>query len=327
LGVNNRYMSLWPLPGGWKNYLETLSLILSKIRESKLTLDELAKLIGDTFKCNPEWIREALRICILYTSLARVEDGLLYLTEDGRKFLDTKDRRIVLDHLCQNIWGVRGMLHWLRRQPMTSKELFEKFRELGASWKKDFQVRYRLTWLMALGIIDEERGRYHLTESGLEYLKTWEPMLPPKHEAAQAITGKPSHGEIVDVVCKLGEMLGFYVRREDLTPDGIYRCDVTWRDYEGHRPLKIFEVELSSNVDLALSRLTHAYDVWGSERLYLIVGDEGDTERARSLVEPRVKGAFARIADKLRIVGWIDIYAVYESLRRKEELIRDLAKR
>jgi hypothetical protein len=36
---------------------------------------------------------------------------------------------------------------------------------------------------------------------------------------------------------------------------------------EGHRPRKVFEVEVSGRVDLALARLAHAYDLWGCEQL------------------------------------------------------------
>jgi hypothetical protein len=149
------------------------------------------------------------------------------------------------------------------------------------------------------------------------------PQLLPKPEGA-----RPSHGELVEVVCKLGELFDFHVKREEWTPDRAYRCDVTWREYETHlSPVKVFEVELSGNVDHALSSLSHAYDTWRPEQLYLIVEDERDGERAKMLVEPRVRGAFARIAGRLRVVGWADLYTVYEGLKRKEELVKELAKR
>jgi hypothetical protein len=167
-------MSFWPLPGGWESYLETLSLILSKIRESRPTLDELANWAGNRFGSKPEWTRESLRVCILYTSLARMEGNSLYLTEEGRRFLEAKDGEIVLNCLCRNIWGIREMLLWLMERPMTSRELFEKFKELGARWKKDYQVGYRLLWLRALGVIDEEGGRYSLTDYGIKFVKDLE---------------------------------------------------------------------------------------------------------------------------------------------------------
>ena len=56
---------------------------------------------------------------------------------------------------------------------------------------------------------------------------------------------------------------------------------------KGYVPLKAFEVEISGDVDRALSRLTHARDIWGYEQLWLIVSDEAKTEGAVRLVEPR----------------------------------------
>jgi hypothetical protein len=104
---DDRYKAFWPLPGSWENYLESLREILSKIREGGFTLDKLADWSSSRFGSKPEWTREALRICVVYTSLARVENGLLFLTEDGHRFLDTKDGKIVLDCICRNIWGIK----------------------------------------------------------------------------------------------------------------------------------------------------------------------------------------------------------------------------
>jgi len=67
-----------------------------------------------------------------------------------------------------------------------------------------------------------------------------------------------------------------------------------------HSPIKVFEVEMSHRVDHALASLTHVYDIWRPERLYLIVADERDLNRAVRLVEPYVKGAFYRISRRLK---------------------------
>ncbi len=107
----------------------------------------------------------------------------------------------------------------------------------------------------------------------------------------------------------------------------IYRCDVTWRDYEAHSPIKVFEVEVSHRIDHALSSLMHAYDVWRPEGLYLIVLDERDVNRAQRLVEPYVKGAFYRISKRLRIYTYLSIKELYENLQSYKELVRDLSER
>jgi hypothetical protein len=137
----------------------------------------------------------------------------------------------------------------------------------------------------------------------------------------------PTHDELVTELLDLGVWLNFLVRKEEPTPDGLYKIDVTWTDAEGHRPLKAFEVEISGNVDVALARLTHAYDKWGCEQLWLIVSDEAKAERARKLVEPRLKGSFAKIKNRIRILGWEDIHEMYTSYNPYKELLKDLSKR
>jgi predicted RNA-binding protein len=151
---------------------------------------------------------------------------------------------------------------------------------------------------------------------------------PPKEVLmAQSTTSPITHKDLVNMIKEIGEMLCFVVRVEDFTPDRIYRCDVTWRDYEEHPPLKVFEVEVSGNVDHALASLAHAYDVWRPESLYLVVLDERDLERAKKLIEPRLKGAFSRLRGKLRVLTWKEITTLYSILNQQKDLIKELASR
>jgi len=91
---------------------------------------------------------------------------------------------------------------------------------------------------------------------------------PTDYEFIQAIRKKAgmvkeevlTHNAVRDMLYDLGKMLDFVAKVEEPTPSGAYKLDVTWRDYEGHAPLKVFEVEASGSVDLALSRLADAHD-------------------------------------------------------------------
>ncbi len=136
-----------------------------------------------------------------------------------------------------------------------------------------------------------------------------------------------THNVLVEELLNMGRWLGFVVRRDEPTPDNVYKLDVTWRDAEGHRPLKAFEVEFSGDVDKALARLAHAYDMWGCEQLWLIVSDEAKSERARRLLEPMLRGSFARIRNKVIIVGWEDLHNMYKSLEPHKELLEMMSKR
>ena len=129
-------MSFWPLPGKRKDCLKTLSIILSKIQESELSLDELASWVSYKLGSKVEWTKNSIRVTMLYTKLAKVEDGIIHLTEAGQRFLETNDKKIVVNCLLENIWGIREILLLLKKRPMSMKELYEGLRELGASWEK-----------------------------------------------------------------------------------------------------------------------------------------------------------------------------------------------
>jgi len=126
------------------------------------------------------------------------------------------------------------------------------------------------------------------------------------------------HDELIKELLELGSWLGFVTRKEDSTPDSLYRIDVTWRVAEDHAPLKAFEVETSGNVDLAINRLEHARHKWNCERLWLIVSSESKRERALAL---------ARSKERVRVLDWKDLHELYSKLKPHESLLKDLAKR
>ncbi|WP_434731289.1 hypothetical protein WLZ34_06835 [Thermogladius sp. KZ2Tp1] len=125
----------------------------------------------------------------------------------------------------------------------------------------------------------------------------------------------------------IGEWLGFVVEVNEETPDKAYKLDVTWRDAPGHAPLKAFEVDVKGNVDMALARLAHAKDIWNCEQLYLVVSDVAKASRVMNLVEPRLRGSFAKIKDRLTVLGYEDIVNLHSSLKTWQDLIKKLSKR
>lgn len=140
--------------------------------------------------------------------------------------------------------------------------------------------------------------------------------------------GFASHKNIVDMIKEIGEILGFYVKTEEYTPDKVHRIDVTWRDHPtpDFSPLKVWEVETSGNVVLALARLKHAFDFWHSE-LYLVVSDTKTKEKAESIVRPQIKGAFAGIEKFLTLIGADEITNLYNCLKLNKDLISKLVKK
>jgi len=143
----------------------------------------------------------------------------------------------------------------------------------------------------------------------------------------QVVELRPSHEDLVKELLELGEWLGFYVEKEKWTDDMLYRVDVVWMRSSGKPPIKVFEVEISHDVDRALARLKHAHDTWNCQQLWLIVSDEAKAERARKLVEPRLKGAFEEIRDIVIVVGWEEIHKLYTGINPYKDILKELLKR
>ena len=178
MSYDNRYRACWPIPGGSrgsKEYLENLRAILYTISSNQFTIDELAQHVAAQFGAKVSWVRESLRICIIYTSLAKLEGGVVRLTEDAREYLRTGDETILAKCFCENIWGFKEILHLLKERPIETSELFTKLKQLGANWEYDHQVRHRIEWLKSFGLVESMHRKYCLTQKGLLFVNTLEP--------------------------------------------------------------------------------------------------------------------------------------------------------
>ena len=135
------------------------------------------------------------------------------------------------------------------------------------------------------------------------------------------------HDMIKEYLRELGELLGFVSETEYETPGGAYRIDVIWTDLKGHAPRKAFEVESSGDVDRALARLMEAYDKWNTPELYLVIDDETDLRRIERLIDKPLRGAFARIRDRVKVLTIEDLSLIHECLLPVKDRIKMLAKK
>jgi len=56
-----------------------------------------------------------------------------------------------------------------------------------------------------------------------------------------------------------------------------------------------------------------------------VVSDERDLERAKKLVEPRLKGAFSRLRGRLKVLTWNEVVTLHSALNQQKDLIKELA--
>jgi len=169
--LNKKYKSFYPLPGGWNNYVNTLTQILNKIQKTNLSMNELKEWCMEQFETDEGWTSSYIRGVVLRV-FAEKKNEIISLTENSNKFLDTQDNRVVLNALLEKIMGFDDILSWLYKdRAMTHDDLcnmfIEKYRDKIKWTKRNPQVKFRIDWLRCLGYINKIEGnKYALTKEG-----------------------------------------------------------------------------------------------------------------------------------------------------------------
>jgi len=132
--------------------------------------------------------------------------------------------------------------------------------------------------------------------------------------------------------------MGYYPVKEFKVD--IYELDVVLfrskEDYDGYIkkvrrgpvprhlfPIAVFEVQFHGNLDVALSRLKHAYDLWGC-KLFLIISRNRDLERTYQLLGEMLSGAFHEIRNKIEVLVAEDIIKLANSLNEHKNILQKL---
>ena len=122
---------------------------------------------------------------------------------------------------------------------------------------------------------------------------------------------------------ELGRIFGWFSKREYV--DRGVPIDVVWKEREDFPKVhKGFEVQHKGNLLIALSHLQHLSD-WGKDTdLFLVITDEKDKEKAKTLLEmePHLSGTFHRIRGQTEIITYDGLVRLYEEIKRSETFIR-----
>lgn len=160
-----KFRTLWPLPGGSGQYLRTTAAILHRASAST-SADAVLDWFVATYSLDSlKTARSYLRVLHVLGLLEAV--GLsVYVTSDGRRFLESGDVDILRRALIERISGVDDLLKILARRPLRLGPLTAAMSEAGYPWRTPSQVRYRLRWLEEVGLIarhGKARPEYRLT--------------------------------------------------------------------------------------------------------------------------------------------------------------------
>ena len=159
--------SIWPLPGGTAKYIATLQRFLQLCSDRPSRTDFTERVLREfpTVR-SAQSVRSYVQYVLIPLDLVQSTADTIELTTNGRAFLRQKDpRRKLASLLEKQIWGVSDLLTILQDEPKTIGSLSMEMQDRGFPWKSDWQIRYRLNWLRAVGVVvrnseKESPGRY-----------------------------------------------------------------------------------------------------------------------------------------------------------------------
>jgi len=123
------------------------------------------------------------------------------------------------------------------------------------------------------------------------------------------------HDRIVDIIYDLGQLIGYQPEKR-WRYEG-YEFDVVWLRKPRVGPPCVFEVQLRGSVEMALTKLKHAHDLWGSTPFLI-----STPEQIEKLERKYLEGAFHELRDILVPVRVDEIKEFYEFKGKFEWLER-----
>ena len=172
-------------------------------------------------------------------------------------------------------------------------------------WKKAVQKAGKT--LDDNNLIRRERGIWSLTDKGEKSVAAESEGLIFREIQTQSL----SHGDIQQLIVKIGQIIGFQAETE------FQYYDVVWRENIGSQRLShVFEVQSKGNLDSAFAKLKRAYDAQRS-KIFLILASERDTKRARKSLTQE----FRELENVLTILSFVELKKLHDNLSSVADIL------
>lgn len=164
LSDSGKSRSIWPLPGGVSNYLETLNLFMEQI----LKLNNSKKGLSKWYLSNFDSVKSE-NTTLSYINVPRnlgltsYENDIYSLTTDGHKYYESKDKGFLYEVISKNIVAFDDIYEYLKNSPnpVSENEILEFVNEnFDVDWTTFAQVTFRLLWLTNLHKVAKTSSGY-----------------------------------------------------------------------------------------------------------------------------------------------------------------------
>lgn len=200
----DRGKSVYPLPGGFGNYFETLRAILTRVRDRRPGRSDLEAWIRQEYDVSEHSSRMSL-LFLERTSLLSVGTDQVELTDHGEYWLQSGDATYLVGLLHSRMQLMGELMKLLEEHGSPDRLLEEADRRYGMGWNTRAQVDRRRGWLQSAGMLEVgEEADWHLTAEGRLLLEDLE-LAPPRPPAEE--TGR-TEGEVEKEEEGLGSAVG-----------------------------------------------------------------------------------------------------------------------
>lgn len=184
--------SVYPLPGGYKEFERTLQAFLTHLDENSVAENEMYGWFRSETNANSENnIYRSIRF-IEQLGVIKSRGEALLLTQRGREYLNGNTS--TYDLLSESCLGFRTLLDRLIAGPRTTDQLRVSLTNTFASveWETNTQATNRINWLRCLNLVERRDSKWALTPAGRERIThqaeqslytvpiddTWEDLFP-----------------------------------------------------------------------------------------------------------------------------------------------------
>lgn len=135
VGKSSKTLSLWPLPGGRKNWKATLKTMLKRVSAHQPTLNEAEGWLVESFETlTSQKAARGYWNVPRQMGLVELSGERMLLSAVGAKYLSDENDAHLLNHLVATIAGFSEILDWLQEGPASEEELWDFLKqEIGAS--------------------------------------------------------------------------------------------------------------------------------------------------------------------------------------------------
>ncbi|MFO0590593.1 MAG: AAA family ATPase [Polyangiaceae bacterium] len=164
---------IWPLPGGVRQYKDTLDALLQALSEQPLDEEALSRLLRERYEVTGAVARRGYTNLLLTLGLVREREGQYELTSEGETYLLDPSPTALFEKLHARYVGLVEVLVLASAMGSVDSTRADDLLPplIGATWKTSNQCSFRRNWLLSLGLTERRDDGDILTELGRKVLR------------------------------------------------------------------------------------------------------------------------------------------------------------